>query len=194
MFMALVLSAFLLTSMDTACRLGRYMMEEVVGTPESSVQEVATNPYANTGVIIVAAFILVGSGRWADLWTLFGGANQLLAAMALLTVTVWIANWDESKQLISTGVPMLLMSAVTIAALLWVSLYQVLGGRLLGITAEAETSLIGIGSAIAQIIIALLMIFIAVSLLWFGYGNMQEIERLGEEPAVADGGEPQDDD
>ncbi|MXR50700.1 carbon starvation protein A [Halovenus sp. WSH3] len=193
-FMALVLSAFLLTSMDTACRLGRYMVEEVVGTPETSAQELAANRYANTGVIVVAAFVLVGSGRWEDLWTLFGGANQLLAAMALLTVTIWIANWDESKQLVSTGVPMLIMSAVTITALLWVSMYQVLGGRLLGITAEAETSVIAIGSAIAQIIIALLMVFIAISLLWFGYGNMREIGRLGDEPAVADGGEPQSDD
>ena len=189
-FMALVLSAFLLTSMDTACRLGRYMVEEVIGTPQTGIQGAGANRYVNTTVIVVAAFVLVGSGRWADLWTLFGGANQLLAAMALLTVTVWIANWDETKQLVSTGVPMLIMSAVTITALLWVSMYQVLGGRLLGITAEAETSALGIGSAIVQIVIALTMVFIAISLLRQGYSNMLEIGRLGDEPVAADGGEP----
>jgi carbon starvation protein len=195
-FMALVLSAFLLTSMDTACRLGRYMIEEVIGTPQTTAQEIGANRYANTGVIIVAAFVLVGSGRWADLWTLFGGANQLLAALALLTVTVWIANWDETKQLATTGVPMLIMAVVTISGLLWVSLYQVLGGRLLGVTegAEQSTDLIGQVSAVAQVAIGLTLVYLAVSLLWMGYGNIRELGRLGGEPAVADGGEPQDDD
>ena len=195
-FMALVLSAFLLTSTDTACRLGRYMIEEVVGTPETSAQEFAANRYANTTVIVVAAFVLVASGRWADLWTLFGGANQLLAAMALLTVTVWIANWDDTKQLATTGVPMLLMSVITIAGLLWVSMYQVLGGRLLGVTegAEQSTDIIGQISAVFQVAIALTLVFLAVSLLWMGYGNIREIGRIGEEPAATDGGEIQHDD
>ena len=195
-FMALVLSAFLLTSTDTACRLGRYMIEEVVGTPETSAQEFAANRYANTTVIVVAAFVLVASGKWADLWTLFGGANQLLAAMALLTVTVWIANWDDTKQLATTGVPMLLMSVITIAGLLWVSLYQVLGGRLLGVTegAAQSTDIIGQISAVFQVAIALILVFLAVSLLWMGYGNIREIGRIGEEPAATDGGEIQHDD
>nr|WP_253741636.1 carbon starvation CstA 5TM domain-containing protein [Halorientalis sp. IM1011] len=47
---------------------------------------------------------MVVSGEWATLWALFGGANQLLAALALLTGTVWLANWEGSKQLVSTGV------------------------------------------------------------------------------------------
>jgi len=195
-FMALVLSGFLLTSTDTACRLGRYMIEEVIGTPETTVQEVGANRYANTGIIVVAAYVLVASGRWADLWTLFGGANQLLAALALLTVTVWIANWDDTKQLATTGVPMLIMAVVTISGLLWVSLYQVLGGRLLGVTegAAQSTDIVGQISAVFQVAIGLTMVFIALSLLWMGYGNMREIGRLGGEPAVTDGGEPQDDD
>jgi carbon starvation protein len=195
-FMALVLAAFLLTSTDTACRLGRYMIEEVIGTPQTTAQELGANRYTNTSVIVVAAFVLVASGKWADLWTLVGGANQLLAAMALLTVTVWIANWDDTKQLATTGVPMLVMSVVTIAGLLWVSMYQVLGGRLLGITegAEQSTDIIGQISAVAQIIVGLTMVFIAVSLLWMGYGNIREIGRLGGEPAATDGGEIQHDD
>ncbi|CAI48996.1 carbon starvation protein CstA [Natronomonas pharaonis DSM 2160] len=193
-FMALVLSAFLLTSMDTAVRLGRYMAEEAIGTPETSVQEYGANQYVNTGVIVVAAFLLVASGRWADLWTLFGGANQLLAAMALLTVTIWLANWDETKQLVSTGVPLLIMAVITIAGLLWVSMYQVLGGRLLGITAEAETSALGIGSAIAQILIALTLVVLALSLLRMGYGNLREMGRIGDAPAATDGGDGSRDD
>jgi carbon starvation protein len=88
---------------------------------------------------------------------------------------------------------MALMAAVTICALLWVSLYQVVGGRLLGITAEAETTLLGQASAVVQVLIALTLVYLAVSLIWKGYGNMKDIGRIGEEPAVADGGEPGDD-
>ena len=189
-FMALVLSAFLLTSMDTAVRLGRYMIEEVIGTPETSVQEAGANRYVNTSVIVVVAFFLLGSGRWADLWTLFGGANQLLAAMALLTVTVWLANWDDTKQLISTGVPMALMVIITIAGLTWVSMYQILGGRLLGITTPAETTLLAQISAVVQVLIAVTLIGLALSLVWMGYGNIKEVRGIGEEPVAADGGEP----
>ncbi|GAB3689236.1 carbon starvation protein A [Salinarchaeum chitinilyticum] len=189
-FMALVLASFLLTSMDTACRLGRYMMEEIVGTPETTADEFAANRYANTSVIVVAAFLLVYTGNWADLWTLFGGANQLLAAMALLTATVWIANWDDTKQLVSTGVPMALMAVFSICGLLWTTLYTVLGGRLLGETADAETEILAQLSAVAQLIIGLTLVGLALGLLWMGYNNITEVRDFGGERVAADGGDP----
>jgi carbon starvation protein len=175
-FMALVLASFLLTSMDTAVRLGRYMVEEIVGTPETQVEEYAANRYVNTSVIAVIAFFLLGSGRWEDLWTLFGGANQLLASLALLTGTIWLANWDRSKQLVSTGGPMALMGVITVVGLSWVGLYQILAGRLLGITAEAETELLGQASAVAQLVIIAVLIWLAVSLFKIGYDNLRALE------------------
>ncbi|ELY51255.1 carbon starvation CstA family protein [Natronorubrum bangense] len=171
-FMALVLASFLLTSMDTAVRLGRYMLEEIIGTPETPVESYAANRYVNTTAIAVLAFFLLGSGRWEDLWTLFGGANQLLASLALLTGTIWLANWDKSKQLVSTGGPMILMAFITVIGLTWTALYTILGGRLLGITAEAETSLLGQSSAVVQIVIIATLIWLALSLLKIGYDNM----------------------
>jgi len=190
-FMALVLSSFLLTSMDTAARLGRYMMEELVGTPETTVQEYAANRYVNTSIIVVVAFFLLGSGRWADLWTLFGGANQLLAAMALLTVTVWLANWDQTKQLVSTGVPMALMTIITVCGLLWVVFYQVIAGRLLGITADPATALLGQAAGVVQAIIGLVLVGLALSLVWMGYKNIQKVRGLGSGRTVS--AEPGDD-
>ncbi|WP_049914436.1 carbon starvation CstA family protein [Haloterrigena salina] len=178
-FMALVLASFLLTSMDTAVRLGRYMLEEIVGTPETPVEEYAANRYVNTSIIALVAFFLLGSGRWEDLWTLFGGANQLLASLALLTGTVWLANWSESKQLISTGGPMALMGFITVIGLTWTGLYQILGGRLLGITADAETTLLGQASAVVQIAIIAVLIGLALSLFKIGYDNMRTARRTG---------------
>ncbi|WP_440770466.1 carbon starvation CstA family protein [Natronorubrum sp. DTA28] len=179
-FMALVLASFLLTSMDTAVRLGRYMLEEIVGTPETSAEEYASNRYINTSFIAIAAFFLLGSGRWEDLWTLFGGANQLLASLALLSGTVWLANWSKSKQLISTGGPMVLMGFITVIGLSWVGLYQILAGRLLGITADAETGLIGQVSAVAQLVIIVVLIYLALSLFKIGYDNMQTARETGD--------------
>ncbi|PSP54228.1 carbon starvation protein A, partial [Halobacteriales archaeon QH_7_68_42] len=98
-FVGLVFVSFLLTSTDTAMRLGRYMLEEIVGTPETGLEETVTNRYVNAGILSFFGYLLVASGTWSNIWPLFGGANQALAALALLVATVWLANWDDSKQL-----------------------------------------------------------------------------------------------
>ncbi|MFC6764280.1 carbon starvation CstA family protein, partial [Natrinema soli] len=189
-FMALVLASFLLTSMDTAVRLSRYMVEELVGTPQTSIEEYGANRYVNTSVVVIAAFVLLGTGSWEDLWLLFGGANQLLAGLALLTGTVWLANWNRSKQLISTGVPLALMAFITVLGLLWVAFYQVLYIRLL----SGDPGMWGWISGGGQIAINLTLIGLALSLLWMGYGNIRSSRGLGGEAVAADGGEPSADD
>ncbi|MBV0923696.1 carbon starvation protein A [Halomicroarcula limicola] len=189
-FMALVLVSFLLTSTDTAVRLGRYMAEEIVGTPDADtvymrqIQETGTNRYSNAAIQCLIAYALVASGSWASLWPLFGGANQLLAALALLTATVWLANWDDDKQLISTGVPMALMTLITVIALLYLALYQnfyqqfVLGGF------APEAGIVARISVAAQIILALVLVGLAISLVWIGYKNIRSVrERPGAAPA-----------
>ncbi|MEM4780131.1 MAG: carbon starvation CstA family protein [Halalkalicoccus sp.] len=188
-FMGLVLSAFLLTSMDTAVRLGRYMIEEIIDVPESTVEEVGANKFVNTTVIVAVAFVLLGSGEWETLWPLFGGANQLLAALALLTATVWLANWDESKQLVSTGGPMAVMIVITVCGLLWLAGYQVLYQGLLegGLEGGFE-----IAAGIVQGILALVLVGLGLALVWIGYGNLQTARGAGA--VAADGGEPSDDD
>jgi carbon starvation protein len=169
-FIGLVFVSFLLTSTDTATRLGRYMLEEVVGTPETSVQETATNRYVASGLLLcLPAYLLVGSGSWSTLWPLFGGANQTLAALALLAATLWLANWDESKQLISTGVPMALMLAVTVFALLWIGLYTA------PMDVLAASSMTGMLAAGLQSVIALVLSGLALSLAWMGYKNIRSV-------------------
>jgi len=185
-FMALVLVSFLLTSTDTAVRLGRYMAEEIVGTPDAksdaveAVQSVGINRYSNAVIQCLVAYALVASGSWASLWPLFGGANQLLAALALLTATVWLANWDSDKQLISTGVPMALMTAVTICALLYLALYQNLYQQfILGGFAESA-GLVARVSVAVQIILALVLVALALSLVGIGYRNIRDVRERPE--------------
>ncbi|CDK40089.1 Carbon starvation protein A [Halorubrum sp. DM2] len=192
-FMALVLVSFLLTSTDTAARLGRYMMEEIVGTQGSGtttgfsadLPSLAKGRYTNPIIQSLIAYALVISGEWVTLWALFGGANQLLAALALLTGTVWLANWDESKQLISTGVPMTIMVTITVLGLSWVALWDNLYQKLiLGNVAGLSGQI----SAVVQMALAFVLIYLALSLVRIGYGNITSV-RGGSEPAV----EPSDD-
>lgn len=188
-FMALVMVSFLLTSTDTALRLGRYMFEEIVGTPETEVESVAANRYFNAGLQCVIAYALVASGTWSDLWPLFGGANQLLAALALLTATVWLANWNKSKQLISTGVPMALMTFVTILGLLYLALYQNVWQKFV------EGGDMALGSALSagvQTIIALVLVGLALSLVRIGYENITSAQNEPSGQPVTDGGESDD--
>ncbi|SFR32001.1 carbon starvation CstA family protein [Halogeometricum limi] len=180
-FMALVLVSFLLTSTDTAVRLGRYMMEEIIGTPESSVESFASNRYGNAVVQALPAYVLITSGSWLTLWQLFGGANQLLAALALLTATVWLANWSESKQLISTGGPMAVMTGITVVGLLWLALHDNVYAKFLDSAWMAEATTFAMLSAVVQILIAFVLIYLALSLVVMGYRNIQRVrENPGE--------------
>ena len=188
-FMALVLVSFLLTSTDTAVRLGRYMMEEIVGVPTgdtasgfenltdgpwAALGSLARGRYTNPVVQAVPAYLMVISGEWLTLWALFGGANQLLAALALLTATVWLANWDDSKQLISTGVPMAIMTTITILGLAWLAFYSNLYQNLILGQAEGLSS---IASAVVQMVLAIVLIVLALSLVRKGYANIQSARR-----------------
>jgi carbon starvation protein len=171
-FIGLVFVSFLLTSTDTAVRLGRYMLDEIVGVPETSVERTATNRYVSSGLLLCApAYVLVGSGTWSSLWPLFGGANQTLAALALLAATLWLANWDDTKQLLSTGLPMALMLVITVTALLWIGLLRA-PGSLLGALAEGQW--FQVASFGIQSLISLTLAALAVSLAWMGYKNIRE--------------------
>ncbi|WP_128905001.1 carbon starvation CstA family protein [Halorubrum amylolyticum] len=192
-FMALVLVSFLLTSTDTAARLGRYMMEEIVGTNGAvsetgfggGVGSFARGRYTNPVIQGLIAYALVISGEWATLWALFGSANQLLAALALLTGTVWLANWDETKQLVSTGVPMAIMVAITVIALAFLAGYQ---WFFVNLVQGGVTGIGGQISMVVRIVLAAVLVYLALSLVRIGYGNITSV-RGGDRSAV----EPSDD-
>ncbi len=109
-FGSLTVSAFLLTSLDTATRLGRYAFEELFsGMPALS------NRYTATGVTVIAGGALALSGKWSTIWPVFGASNQLLAGLALLSATVWLAHSKKSNWVAFW--PMIFMFIVTLSAL-----------------------------------------------------------------------------
>lgn len=122
-FAALVVSAFALTTLDTATRLARFIFQEFFGGTRAAAGEarnsggggVLTNMYLATGISVVCGVLLALSGKWKLIWPIFGSANQLLAALALLAVSVWLARLGKDNSF--TKYPMYFMFVVTLSAL-----------------------------------------------------------------------------
>jgi carbon starvation protein len=74
------------------------------------------NQHVASFVSIALAILLVLTGTWIYLWQLFGGANQLMAALALLLVTVWLAS--VGKNWLYAGLPTIFMYVTTVASIL----------------------------------------------------------------------------
>ncbi len=114
-FVALAVSAFALTSLDTATRLGRFIFQEYFEDPKKETQSPLSNMYVSTAIIVVLASILAVGG-YAVIWPIFGSANQLLSALALMAVALWLKKSDKSFNMIT--IPMVFMLIVTLSALI----------------------------------------------------------------------------
>ena len=153
----LAVSAFCLTSLDTATRLARYMFQELwtpVDTkPEdlTGVRKVMANPYVAT-IITVVIGVFLGMTGYTIIWPLFGAANQLLAALALLAVAAWLGNVGKNNKMFL--LPMAFMLVVTITSLV--------------ITIKSQFGLIAAGGAdwgaYVKAILGLLLVVLAIIL------------------------------
>jgi carbon starvation protein len=86
---------------------------EVKDQPEK--KSILQNRFIATGITVFFGAALTFSGQTMSIWPVFGSANQLLAALALLALTVWIANLK--KGFLFVMIPMIFMFAVTLTAL-----------------------------------------------------------------------------
>lgn len=111
-FGAMAFSTFVFDTLDVSTRLGRYLIEELTGLKGVTGAVVGT-----LLTILPAAFILMNtdSGMWTQFWTLFGAANQLLAALTLLVISAWLHQ--NGKRLAFTFIPMLFVLSTTMVAL-----------------------------------------------------------------------------
>jgi carbon starvation protein len=153
----LAVSAFCLTSLDTATRLARYMFQEFwlngksINEAEGTVK-VLSNPYVAT-VITVILGIGLGMTGYANIWSLFGAANQLLAALGLLAVASWLGKLGRNNKMFF--IPMIFMLVVTLT-----SLVMTIQKNLSGAISGAE----GAGWMWIRGIIAILLVVLAVIL------------------------------
>jgi carbon starvation protein len=83
--------------------------------PQPAAQVMAKNRYISTFIVVLLSLLLLGSGEFTTLWPIFGSANQLLAALALLTIAVWLIKKNIPATFVT--IPMFFMFTVTLASL-----------------------------------------------------------------------------
>jgi carbon starvation protein len=114
-FITLAVSCFALTSLDTGARLGRYAFQEFFESKDDRQKSIlARNRYIATVVTVVLSGILAAKGIDV-IWPIFGASNQLLAALGLLAISVWLAR--RRRQNLFTVIPMAFMFLITLTAL-----------------------------------------------------------------------------
>ncbi len=118
-FGLLALSAFILTTLDTATRLGRYIFEEFFGLKGVYCRYLSTL----ATLLLPAVFVLINlkdaNGNpipaWKAIWPVFGASNQLLAGLVALVILVWLKKSGRKFGFII--IPMIFMNIVTVCAL-----------------------------------------------------------------------------
>ncbi|MFH2139049.1 MAG: carbon starvation protein A [Candidatus Omnitrophota bacterium] len=102
-----LLNAFILTTLDTATRIARYLTEELF---------YIKNRYVSTLIVVFLGGILAVTGVWKHIWPVFGAANQLIAALALMVLTLWLVKSGKSARF--TFFPGVIMFILAIIALM----------------------------------------------------------------------------
>jgi carbon starvation protein len=111
-------AVFILTAVDTGTRVGRFLLQEMIGKIFPKVGEVHWMP----GIILTSAIFtgtwgyLVYTGDIATIWPLFGISNQLLASSALIICTSMLIRLGRAKYAWTTAIPGILMAFVTLYA------------------------------------------------------------------------------
>jgi carbon starvation protein len=137
---------------------------------------VLKNMHVSTVVSMILTIALVLTGTWVYLWQLFGAANQLMAALSLLIVTVWLKSIKRNPAFALW--PMVFMYITTMAATL-------ITARNLFVTIVPQGGSAAAG-AWAMIIISLLLFVTAIVIGWDGYQAYQRYAKGGEsKPAPA---------
>ena len=117
-FMTMCVSALALTSLDAVARIGRMSFQELFSVDDMTHAEgwrkLLCNTYFSTIVTLLAAFILTRIG-YANIWPLFGSANQLLSALVLVTLCVFLKVTGRSNKMLFP--PLIIMLCVTGTAL-----------------------------------------------------------------------------
>ena len=116
--MTMFVSALALTALDAVARISRMSFQEFFeveeGQEPSGLVKVLTNKYVSTIISLVCGYLL-SLGGYVNIWPLFGSANQLLAAMVLISLAVFLKVTGRKGFMLY--IPMVLMFIVTMTAL-----------------------------------------------------------------------------
>src|SRR6266516_2087341 len=144
-----------LTVVQLVFRVMRVTLAEWLGDSWAGFR----NQHVASVVSMVVTLALVLSGTWVYLWQLFGASNQLMAALSLLLVTVWLRSIGRNPAF--AGIPMLFMYGTTIAATV-VTAYNLL----VTIATKSGQALISVLGAWAMVAVSVLLFIAAALIAW----------------------------
>ena len=172
-FVVIVLTVVQLVFRVMRVTLGEWLGEAWVGFKNQHVATITS---------MVLAMILVLTGTWVYLWQLFGASNQLMAALSLLIVTVWLASTGRNPAY--AGIPMVFMYATTMAATL-VTAYNLYATIIL----KPNITAVSVTGAWVMIVVAVLLFVAAVVIALDGWQawSRYRAARPGLRPAAARG-------
>jgi len=173
-FAAMAVAEFALTSLDTATRLGRFTFQEFFRSENPNpTRKFLTNRFAATFFTILPGGILALSGSYQAIWPIFGSANQLLAALALLAVSVWLAKKQVKNYFVRY--PMFIMFTITLSALVVLvynkskSIIHFLSGQ----PVPASFNMVG---TCFLLLVALMLFAVAVSLVYQAIKSLKKVD------------------
>jgi carbon starvation protein len=114
-FGILLVEGFVVTTLDAAVRLNRYLFEELWSILFTHPPSLLRHPWFNSLLSVALMILLAATNAFNVLWPIFGTANQLLAAISLLAVSAWLLL--RGKRLAFVLAPALFMLATTVMAL-----------------------------------------------------------------------------
>lgn len=153
--MTMCVSALALTTLDAVGRIGRMSFQELFSVDEGEemnmVQKICTNTYFSTIITLALGFFICLAG-YMSIWPLFGSANQLLSAMVLICLTVFLKTTGRKGFMLY--IPALMMFVVTLTALV---------EAVYGIFVKLGAGQFTFGIEGLQLIIALALMVLSVS-------------------------------
>ena len=111
---AVMVKSFILTTLDSGTRLGRFLVAETLGR---KIPFLGRSRIVSTLLVLIPGYLLAVTNSWASVWKLFGASNQLIAAITLTTVTAFLAH--QRKPRLYTLIPAVIMLATSSVALAW---------------------------------------------------------------------------
>lgn len=150
-FGAMAFSTFVFDTVDVSTRLGRYIVQELFGWTSRIGALVGTLATVALPVYFIA---FATPGTWLKFWTLFGASNQLLAALSLLVITIWLHQ--RRQRIAFTLIPMVFVLGTTLYALVRLTIQNFSGVKL-----DPMALVNGVTSALL-IVLALYLVFRAI--------------------------------
>lgn len=116
-----MVKTFVMTSLDTSTRLGRFVFAETIARHVPLLR----NRLVATLILLLPAYLLAVTNTYGNIWKMFGAANQMIAAVALIAISAYLAG--RGRPTPYTVLPGLFMAITTLAALGWNTLNPATG-------------------------------------------------------------------